>query len=230
MTTSAFEEARLAIDLSHLAYKEREDSLDLRRLTESCLIASQACSLASDPRTSLTLLDLAAQASARISDPLGSDHFRQRGTAWLQLARTDEAAELSRYFENAAEAMERKHENLNEGQLLMTGQRHLALLGTPNVDLSADIMAQVEKDFSPGSLERAMMLNWTAACALSTDSVALHSYARGLLREGLVQSSAFGHQATRAYLLSITPEIGLELRFWKAWVRRALYENAYRTY
>jgi hypothetical protein len=42
MTTSAFEEAKRAIDLSHLAYKEREDPLDLKRLVESCLIAGNA--------------------------------------------------------------------------------------------------------------------------------------------------------------------------------------------
>ena len=126
--------------------------------------------------------------------------------------------------------MERKQEHRSKGQLMMAGQRHLALLGTPNVDLSAAILAQVERDFAPGSLERAMMLNWTAACALSTDSSAMHAYAQELLQEGLVQSAGFGHQTTRAYLLSITPEIGLARRFWKAWIHRALYENAYRTH
>jgi hypothetical protein len=126
--------------------------------------------------------------------------------------------------------MESKQEYRSKGQLLMAGQRHLALLGAPNVDLSAAILAQVEKDFAPGSLERAMMLNWTAACALSTDSSDLHVYARDLLQQALVQPGGFGHQTTRAYLLSITPETGLDPRLWKAWIHRALYENAYRTH
>jgi hypothetical protein len=230
MTTSAFQNARRAIDLSHLAFKEREDPRDLRRLTEASLIASQACHLAADPGTSLKILDLAAQASARIADPLGSEHYRQRGTAYLQIVPAHDARELRRYFDEATVAMERKQEYSSKGQLMMAGQRHLALLGSPDVELSAAILEQVEKDFAAGSLERAMMMNWTAACALSTDSADLHVYARELLRKVLVQTAGFGHQATRAYLFSITPQIGLERRFWRAWIHRALYENAYRTY
>jgi hypothetical protein len=230
LATSAFEEAKLAIDLSHLAFKEREDPLDLKRLTEACLIASNACNLAADPRTTLKLLDLAAQASERISDPLGSEHYRQRGVANLQLASVEEFQELRPYFENATAAMESKQEHRSEGQLMMAGQRHLALLGRPDVDLSAAILAQVEKDFAPGTLERAMMLNWTAACALSTDSSDLQLYALELLGKVPVLSTGFGHQATRAYLLSITPEIGLERRFRNAWIHHLLYENACRTH
>jgi hypothetical protein len=59
MSTSAYQEGKIAIDLSHLAYKEKEDPLDLRRLTESCLIASNACLLAANPKASLKLLDIA---------------------------------------------------------------------------------------------------------------------------------------------------------------------------
>lgn len=228
MTTSAFEHARLALDLSHLAFKERRQGLDLRRISESCLIAAQAAVLASDPQTALKLLDLAAEASARISDPLGSEHFRLRGTACLQLASDAELERLPSYFEKAAAAMLEKQECLNDGQLMLASERHLALLGNPNVDMAARVVEQVEKDFPPQSLERAMAVNWAAACALSTGSPETAAYANKLLEGGNVQSGPFGHQATCSFLLSITPRIGLNPEFRRAWIRRALYENSSR--
>lgn len=229
MSTSAFQEAKLAMDLSDLAYRESEDRLDLRRLTEASLIASHACLLAGDPASCFKLLDLAAAASERISDPLGSEHFRQLGTAHFQLLRPEDAGEARGYFSQAMEAMERKQECRNQGQLLMVGARHMALLGTPDMDIASFILDQVHRDFAPASLEYVMMLNWTAACALATDSSDMHAHAQGLLRESLVRSEAYGHQATRAQLLALTTEVGLDRRFWKSWIYRALYENAFRT-
>jgi hypothetical protein len=229
MSRSAFEEAKMAIDLSHLAYKEKEDPLDLRRLTESCLIASNACVLGSDPAAALKMLDLAAQASERISDPLGSEYYRQRGTACFQLSLPGDTPQVREYFESATVAMERKQEYGSKGQLMMAGDRHLALLGTPDVALSAGILEQVEKDFGPGSLQRVMMLNWTAACALATDSPELHTHAKQLLQAARSQSAPYGHQDTCAYLLALTTEVGLDPRFWRAWIHQALYGNVYRT-
>lgn len=228
MSTSAFQQATIAVDFSDLAYRESGDSLDLRRLTESSLVASHACLLVSSPATSLKLLDIAAAASERLSDPLGSEHYRQRGTAYFQL-QPDDSAEARRQFKEATSAMERKQEHRNQGQLLMMGGRHIALLNGPDVDSSASIMEQVKQDFVPSSLEYAMMLNWTAACALATDSAPMHEYAQALLRESLVRSQPYGHQATRARLLALTTEVGLDARFWKSWIYRALYENAYRS-
>jgi hypothetical protein len=228
MSTSAFQLGKIAMDFSDLAYRESGDPLDLRRLTEATLVASHACLLVSDPTTCLKLLDIAAAASKRISDPFGSEHYRQRGTAYFEL-QPEDLTDARRQFKEATAAMERKQEHRNQGQLLMMGARHIALLSGPDVDSSASIMDQVKQDFAPSSLEYAMMLNWTAASALATDSALMHSYAKDLLRDSLVRSQPYGHQSTRARLLALTTEVGLEGRHWKPWIYRALYENAYRT-
>lgn len=229
MSTSAFEYARMAMDLSHLAYREKEDPLDLQRLTEAALVASHASLLAANPDTALKLLDIAAAASERVSDPLGSEHYRQRGIAQFQILRPEDAADTHPYFKRAMEAMENKQECRNRGQLLMAGQRHIALLGAPpDVDSASEILEQVRKDFALTSLEYGMMLNWTAACALASGSDDMKQYAEQLLEESLVRSLAYGHQACRACLLSLTAEVGLERRFWRPWVYRSLYENALR--
>ena len=50
----------------------------------------------------------------------------------------------------------------------------------------------------------------------------------GLLTTATTPAPQFGHQATIRTLLTVTPELGLDDRLRKAWVRRALYENAFR--
>jgi len=228
MSTSAFQYARIAMDLSHLAYREKEDPLDLRRLTEAALVASQASLLVANPEVALKILDVAASASERIADPLGSEHYRQRGTAHFQMLRPEDAADTHKYFKRAMEAMESKQECRNRAQLLMAGQRQIALLGAPDVDSASEILEQVRRDFALTSLEYGMMLNWTAACALATVSDDLKEYADQLLNESLVRSQTYGHQAGRACLLSLTTEVGLDRRYWRPWVYRSLYENALR--
>jgi hypothetical protein len=225
LSTSALQEAKIAIDLSHLAYHESEDPIDLRRLGEACLIGSNACLLSSNPNAAMKMLDVAAAASARISDLLGSEHYRQRGTALLQMFQDEEAA---KQFASAKPAMERKKEAQKESQLSMADNRQRALLGEPNMAMAVDVLEQVRRDFSWTGLEHVMCLNWAAACALATDSPTLHSQAQAYLRESLVLSARYGHQATRAHLLALTPELGLNLRYWREWVRRALYENAFK--
>lgn len=225
MSTSAYQEAKIAIDLSHLAYKEKEDPLDLRRLTESCLIASNACLLAANPKASLKLLDIASQASKEISDPLGSEHYRQRGTALFQLREDEEAR---KYLVKARVAMEKKQEVEKMAQLAMVdGQA--ALFGKPDLDTATDVLEQVRRDFAWSSMEHAMTLNRAAACALMTDSSDLHQLAQGYLRQILAFAQPYGHEATTAELLALTPELRLDRRFWNAWIRHALYENAYKT-
>jgi tetratricopeptide (TPR) repeat protein len=224
-STSAFEEAKIALDLSNIAYQEKVDARDLRQLGDTCLIASNACLLGGDAVTSLKLLNLAGQASDCVGDIRGSEQYRQLGTAYFQLGADDQA---KKSFEQATEAMKVKGEARNEAQLRMTGDRHLTLIGQPDLDTALGILAQVESDFPPGSLEHVMSLNWAAATGLSTDSPSGHQRAQELVDKSLTLSARFGHQATRARLLSLTPELGLAQRFRRDWIRRALYENAFR--
>jgi hypothetical protein len=224
MSTTAFQEAKIAIDLSHLAYREKLDPIDLRRMTEACLIASNACLLGGDPRSSLKLLDLASQGSERIFDSLGSEHHKQRAVALFQLGEDTEAA---KYSHAAAVAMQEKNEARNAAHLAMTGDRHLAVLGKPNLEMAEDVLKQVNRDFAWTSLEHVMTLNWAGACGLMTGSGDNHVLAQDHLRASLdIAARRYGHQTTVAKLLVITPDLGLDRRFWNDWVRRALYENA----
>ena len=73
-----------------------------------------------------------------------------------------------------------------------------------------------------------MALHWAAACGLSTDSPAIIQSTQDSLLSGPDPVAQFGHQSTIRRLLRLTPELGLDDRLRRAWVRRALYENAFR--
>lgn len=223
--SSAFSEAQAAINLAHVAYNERGQPEDLRSLTESCLIASNACLLACDPATALRFLDLARQASERIGDLRGSEHYRQCGVALFQMGQ-DEPAEKA--FDNAVTAMDSKAEAENTAHILMTGSRHVGLLGKLSFDRDLEMLEQVEKDYFQSSLQHSMALNWAAACGLGVDSPAVELAASEMARHSVAVSGAFGHQATTAKLLALTPELGLDPRVRREWIRHALYSNAFR--
>jgi hypothetical protein len=223
--SSAFSEAQAAINLAHIAYNERGQPEDLRTLTDSCLIASNACLLACDPATALRFLDLARQASERIGDSRGSEHYRQYGVALFQMGRDEQAKEA---FHSAVTAMDAKAEAENIAHILMTGSRHVGLLGEPSFDRELEMLDQVEKDYSKSSLQHSMALNWTAACGLGIDSAAVKLTASEMARYSVAISGPFGHQATTAKLLALTPELGLDPRVSRDWIRHALYSNAFR--
>jgi hypothetical protein len=73
-----------------------------------------------------------------------------------------------------------------------------------------------------------MTLNWAAACGLSTDSSSAIQKAVELLGAHPGLAPEFGHQSTIRKLLTVTPELGLDSRLRRIWVRRALYENTSR--
>lgn len=221
-SASAFDEAKVAMNLSRSAFADWHDPLDLRSLTETCLIASNTCLLIGDPENALKYLQIGKDASAAISDPRGSEHYRQLGVAYFQMHEDDIARGC---FQTAPEAMESKAEAENEAHLLMTGKRHLALLGG-NWEESQDILAVVERDYAVGSLQHAMMINSVAASGLMTGSGEIEQHARELLDHNYELARSYYGQWTRTGLLALTPELPRDIRL--PWVRRALYENAYK--
>jgi hypothetical protein len=215
----------MARDLWRAAYHESPRRLYAEEFIRSGLIGSQAALLARHPDEALGILALVADAASHMNAPLGSDHFRQRGVAMFQ-KREDEQAR--KYFKLSAETMERLGEASTPVSILMTGPRHINLLGPLNWDSAQEILSAARNAFGPESLEYSMSIHWAVACALSTDSLAVTSSALELLQTRPQPAPHFGHQATIAKLLSITPELGLDERLRKAWVRRALYENTFR--
>jgi hypothetical protein len=222
---SAAREAALAQTLGRIAFHESHDREYAQRFIQAALIDSHACLLARRPQEAWHTLEVARETAESIGAPLGSDHFRQRGVALFQL-REDERA--IQQFERSAEAMEKLNEAKNPAQLLMTGSRHINLLGRLLCDPAQQIFAIARQTFGEASLEASMALHWAAACGLSTDSTSAMHEAVELLGAHRSPAPQFGHQSTIRKLLTVTPELGLDARLRRIWVRRALYENTSR--
>jgi hypothetical protein len=222
---SAAREARQAQELWHAAHTESSSPDHIAQYVKAALIESQAWLLARRPQNANRALDVAHHAAESIGSQLGSDHYRQRGVALFQL-REDEPA--ARQFSRAAIAMERLHEAEVPEQVSMTGARHIHLLGSPDVEGAEELSTVVLRRFGEASLEASMALHWAAACGLSTGSRTAEQRVLDLLASRPTPSVQFGHQSTIRTLLAATPELGLDERLRRMWVRRALYENALR--
>lgn len=222
---SAADQAQVARDLWRIAYHESGAREHVRRFIQSALIGSNALLLMRKPQEAWRSLDIADGASEAINAPIGSEHFRQRGVALFQLR---EDARAIQQFRLSAEAMEQLNEARVPAQLLMTGKRHANLIGDPNLEHAQELVTLARQSFGETSLEASMALHWAAACGLSTDSSVFISETLDFLNSDPVPASHFGHQATIHRLLAITPDLGFDHRLRRMWVRRALYENAFR--
>lgn len=224
--SSAALEARAARDLWRIAYHESPRREYADRFIQCALIGSHALLLTCRPQDAWQTLDVARGAAESIGAPIGSDHFRQRGVALFQL-REDERAAVQ--FRQSAEAMERMGEARIPAQIVLTGSRHIHLLGRVNWEGALGVFKTAGDAFGKESLEASMALHWAAACGLSTDSASVMQRAYDLITAQPMPVAQFGHQLTIRRLLAVTPELGLDDRLRRAWMRRALYENAFRT-
>jgi hypothetical protein len=216
---SAFMEATVAVDLLTDVYKQTKSRAHLKLIGEAALIASNACLLGERPDRALTFLRLAGEVD---KGGHGSEYHRQHGVAYFQQG-VDRRARI--FFDRAPVAMVDKSEAINDAHLLLTGKRQSNLLGTPKFDDAQNILPAVARDFSTDSIQYAMSINWAAACGLSVDDPSENQRALDLLEAHDVVRG-FGHQATIAMLLGLTPRVSPSLR--RLWVRRALYANAFR--
>ena len=111
-------------------------------------------------------------------------------------------------------------------EVLNIGTRQMNLLGKPNWESAAELVNYMVTTLPPGDIHIPMNVNWAVACAFSIDSPKAHQDANELLSRYRAASAGFGHQATVAWLLSLTPELPEKIR--AAWVRHALYENTFK--
>jgi hypothetical protein len=225
-TRSAVSHASSSLWLLQTAYYRLGRNDDVREFIKSALIASQANLLAGRPAGALPILDIIRDAAQTINAPLGSDYYRQRAVALFQLgARYDDEAKKG--FEQSERQMRRLGEG-GDAQALMTGARHTNLLITPNWENALGVMEVACDTFSPDSIEASMTRNWAAACGFLTDDDHIRRRARELLVENEAAAARFGHQATIGKLLSMTPELGLPKGLRAVWIRKSLYQNAFR--
>src|ERR1017187_5027343 len=200
--------ASLSLWLLQTAYYRLSRQDDVREFIKSALIASQGNLLAGRPAASLPILDIIHDAAQTIGAPLGSDYYRQRGVALFQLgSRYDD--ETKKSFEQSEQQMRRLGEAGSEAQALMTGARHVNILGKPDWDGALKVLEIVQSTFSADSLEASMTRHWAAATAFLTDDNQIRQRATELLQDNQATAARFGHQATISKLLSMTPELGL---------------------
>jgi hypothetical protein len=226
-TRSAISHASLSLWLLQSAHYRLGSREEVREFIRSTLIAAHANLLAARPAAALQILDLMRAASESIGAPLGSDYYRQRGVALFQLGnKHDDEAKAS--FAQSERQMRKLGEGESEAQVLMTGTRHINLLGKPDWDGALRVMEMAENTFRSDSLEASMTRHWAAACGLLTGDGRIRQRTRELLAVNQQTAARFGHQATVSKLLSLTPELGLSRGLEAIWVRKALYQNAFR--
>jgi hypothetical protein len=185
-SSAAIHHAAAAMDLFRTVYHESGDRSAVDRYVLAGLVRSQSLLLSQRPEEAIALLDLNADAAKSVGSPLGSDHFRQRGVAMLQLFKEEAAA---KHFIESSRKMEALGEATSVAQKAMTGDRHLHLLGRPDFDGMMEIRQQALQTFGPVSLEASMTTNWAAAAAFSTDSPSLVGQALDLLQENAATAS-----------------------------------------
>jgi len=226
LTRSAISHASRALWLLQTAYYRESHKDDVREYIKAALIASHANLLAGRPAGTLDILEVIRDAAQAISAPLGSDYYRQRGVALFQLgAKHDEQARAS--FERSEQQMMRLDEG-QQAEVIMTGRRHINLLGKPDWDGALEVVKTASRRFSPESLELSMTRNWAAACGFLTDDSQIRRQAQELALANQAPAKRFGHQVTASKLLSITPELGLSRGLQAIWVRKSLYQNPFR--
>lgn len=224
-SASAADAARLSRNFWRVAWHESGMPEHGAGFVRAALIGAQAWLLARRPADALQLVGMADAAARAIGAKIGSDHYRQRGVALLQM--TEDAAALD-CFRQSARTMEKLGEATAPAQVLLTGDRHVSLLRASEPDLSQTVASSVTANFGASSLEATMARHWATAAALATDSRSVRAEALEQLERAPMPSQAFGHQATIRKLLLTTPALGLDTRLQRAWVRRALYENAFQ--
>jgi len=225
---SAIEQALNSLLLSRAAFEKSGEFYDLEQFAKTALIVSQAHLLRYEPDRAAHYLDLHRAARIRIGCPLGGEYFRQRGAVAFQSGpeADDEACR------NFASAMAILAETVEYGRLkeryevLNIGTRQMNLVGKVNCEGALELVDYMVKTLPPGEIHISMNVNWAAACGFSTDSPRQNQAASELLGHYRDASVGFGHQATVAWLLGVTPALPPRIR--PLWVRRALYENTFK--
>ena len=228
---SALNHGQFSMWLSRKAYKDSWDSLDLNRYVETALIVSMAAHLSAEGQDrsesyALAILWLAEQAAEAAKNPRGSEHFRQRGSAYFHLGFEDDAKKC---FLEAMQRASDKAEARDENHVQMIGSRFLNLLGkTPNWDGAQELLSKVKQTFGKHSLEYAINVNYTTAAGFLTNDSKVEQGALKLLLSNASLIDPFGRQATVSRLLSITPDLKLTPTQKSRWIKQVLRANALR--
>jgi hypothetical protein len=226
LVRSAIDHASRSLWLLQSSYYRLGSKETVQAFIKTSLIASHGNLLAGRPAAALQALELMRDACQHIGAQSGSDYHRQRGVALFQLGsrHDDEAVDC---FEESERQM-RKFGEGGEAQALMTGKRHVSLLRKANWEGTLEVHEAAMGTFASDSIEVSMTRHWAAACGFLTGDGTIRQRALELLEANREVAGRFGHQATVYKLLSMTLELGLPRGLEAIWIRKALYQNAFR--
>jgi hypothetical protein len=205
-----------------------QSSLGKERLiayAEAGLTASNSLLISYRPLESIAVLDAVYQAKHAARQPLGSEWYRQLGTALLQHGSYDHLAQ--RLYRKVGNEMESVGGYPNPISVQMNRERQQNLLNPKSGwERSLALVADAKTAFGAFSLEHVMAINWAAAVGFALDGRKADQQAQELLQDLTRCTLPFEHQGTVTKLLSMTPHLKLKGDILDRWVRFALYQNA----
>jgi hypothetical protein len=174
------------------------------------------------PEESLKYIRAADEANEAAGQLPGSEHLRQRGTAFIQMgSRYDDLAD--KLLRLASERMEIKNEADHPVDLLMTGLRRRAFLDPEwGWEKSLDLVKAIENCYGKNSMQRAVAAKSAAAVGMKLADPKINETALALL-EGTEQASLTPGILTQ--ILSITPYLRLTGDDLDRWLRFAFHET-----
>lgn len=219
--------AKTSLQIARRLYN---DSLQQRsyliQLGDAALVASVSASASQNPHTTLRYIHFANEAKFAAEGRLGSEHLRQEGTALLQLGPGhDEVA--AALFRQASKRMQKLREFQYPLSVQMAGPRQLYFLNPGKfADRSFELACDAATVFGQNSLQHVLATNWAAATLLKTGTDNFSEIER-LLASIAPNPDQLGHQATVTRLLLLTRQVELRGEALDAWLRFALFENAF---
>jgi hypothetical protein len=224
-TAPAYREAETAIRLARDGFRETRKKELLYEVAEAAQIASNAALISHHPLLALKQLELTRQALEVVQGNYGWEYYKQKATVYFQLRGYDDIAKKN--YDEAMNAIQRLDGATSPTQINMLGTMTQNFMDA-DYDGALDLVSEAVRDFGPVSLEYCMAVNWAAACGLVVDDCAVNLRALDLLESHREVTKKFGHQITISDLLLVTLELGIPSSLRSHWIRRALYENAFR--
>lgn len=223
---SGLDYAYRSFHLFWFSFHEGNQQQDVKWMAHAAQVIAQGYVLALQPEDAAFYLTLQRNLLEFVKAAPPAENFRLRGIIRIQQQEDDAAR---REISNAYDLIKRDCQDL--GLPAPSGIPMLNVLQN-SYFLAQDWESAVRQfEYLHSILPEnhiliPMNLNWAIACAFRTGSSNAWQTAQRLLDRHRGAGIGYGHQATILRLLSITPY--LPSRLHPAWVRRALFENAFR--
>lgn len=221
----ALQEGAKALKLLAVVWNETEEERVRRRLWEVRLVCSLAHLNCGEAIAAERFLTEATEACAEVQGPVGSEHYRQQASIFMQVGNEEDALKELRSATIAA--VEVDHLPGDGGQaLLLPGVRQAAFLER-EWEKARDALEAVGARSKTLSVAGASHLTWALATALDSDSPAAQQWSSEIMNQSWNGLESRGHQSAVFFLLSITPALKLSASILHRWLRWVMHVNPY---